>query len=149
MLPEMGDVERRLADMDDQGIDVAVLSINVPGIDWFPVADGPAIASEVNDELAALVAAHPERLQAIAALPMQDPEAAATELERRVETGFRGGLIFSNVAGTPLDAPEFAPVFETAAQFDAPLLLHPTYPLSAHTVDAYALIPTLGFVFDT
>jgi aminocarboxymuconate-semialdehyde decarboxylase len=149
VLPEMGDVERRLADMDDQGIDVAVLSINIPGIDWFPVADGPAIAREVNDELAALVAAHPDRLQALAALPMQKPEAAATELERCVDIGFRGGLIFSNVAGTPVDVPQFASVFEAAAHCDVPLLLHPTYPLTAKTVDAYALIPTLGFVFDT
>jgi aminocarboxymuconate-semialdehyde decarboxylase len=58
-------------------------------------------------------------------------------------------MIFSNVAGSPVDLPEFAPVFEAAAQFDVPLLLHPTYPLTAKTVDAYALIPTLGFVFDT
>ena len=31
VLPAMGDVELRLREMDQQGIDVAVLSINIPG----------------------------------------------------------------------------------------------------------------------
>jgi predicted TIM-barrel fold metal-dependent hydrolase len=57
--------------------------------------------------------------------------------------------MYSNVAGRSLDEPEFREVFEVAARLDVPILLHPTYPLSAKTVDAYALIPTLGFMFDT
>jgi hypothetical protein len=48
MLPAMGDIDRRLADMDAQGIDLAVLSVNVPGADWFPVVDGPAVARDMN-----------------------------------------------------------------------------------------------------
>jgi aminocarboxymuconate-semialdehyde decarboxylase len=149
VLPAMGDLERRLADMDEQGIDVAVLSVNIPGTDWFPASDGPAIAQEVNDELAGLVAAHPDRLAAMATLSMQAPEAAAAELERTHGLGFTGGMVFSNAAGAPLDTPECAVVFDTAARLGVPIYIHPTYPLSAKTVDAYALIPTLGFLFDT
>jgi aminocarboxymuconate-semialdehyde decarboxylase len=149
VLPAMGDLERRLADMDEQGIDVAVLSVNIPGTDWFPAADGPAIARDINDELADLVARHPDRLAAMATLPMQAPEAAAAELARTHSLGFRGGMVFSNAAGVPLDEPAKAVVFEAAAQLDTPLYVHPTYPLTAATVDAYALIPTLGFLFDT
>jgi aminocarboxymuconate-semialdehyde decarboxylase len=135
--------------MDEQGIDVAVLSINIPGVDWFPDSDGPAVAREVNDELADLVARHPERFRALATLPMQSPEAAAAELERTTAAGFRGAMIYSNVAGQPLDRPELRIVFETAARLRTPLFIHPTFPLTAGTVDAYALIPTLGFMFDT
>lgn len=149
ILPQMGDLERRLADMDEQGIDVAVLSVNVPGTDWFPAADGPAVAREVNDELADMVAAHPDRLAAMATLPMQDPQAAAAELERTHALGFSGGMVFSNAAGRPLDEPACEVVFDTAARLGVPIYMHPTYPLTASTLDAYALIPTLGFLFDT
>src|SRR5581483_8348731 len=81
-LPNMGDIELRLREMDEQDIDLAVLSINIPGVDWFPVSDGPAVAREVNDELADLVEQYPDRFVALATLPMQAPEAAAAELER-------------------------------------------------------------------
>jgi aminocarboxymuconate-semialdehyde decarboxylase len=149
VLPAMGDVELRLREMDEQGIDVALLSINVPGVDWFPAADGPSVAREVNHELADLVGRHPDRFMALATLPMQAPDAAAAELERVMATGFRGAMIYSNVAGRHLDDPALRVVFDTAARLEAPILIHPTFPLTAGTVDAYALIPTLGFMFDT
>jgi aminocarboxymuconate-semialdehyde decarboxylase len=149
VLPAMSDLDLRLEEMDRDGIEVAVLTINVPGVDWFPVGDGAAVARAVNDELADVVAAHPGRLEAMAALPMQDPEAAAAELVRTNAAGFKGGLVFSNVAGRSLDEPRFRVVFDTAAELDVPIFIHPTYPLSAATVDAHALIPTLGFLMDT
>jgi predicted TIM-barrel fold metal-dependent hydrolase len=149
VLANMGDVELRLADMDRQGIDVALLSINIPGVDWFPAADGAAVAHDVNDELADLVAARSDRFAALAVLPLQAPEAAAAELERVMASGFSGAMIYSNVAGRHLDQPELRVVFDTAARLEAPIYIHPTFPLTAATVDAYALIPTLGFMFDT
>jgi predicted TIM-barrel fold metal-dependent hydrolase len=149
MLPAMSDVTLRLREMDEHGIELAVLGVNVPGVDWFPVEDGPSVAREVNDELAELVAAHPDRLAAMAALALQAPEEAAAELERAAGRGFSGAMIYSNVAGRPLDQPQFEVVFDTAARLGVPLFIHPTFPLTAATVDAYALIPTLGFLFDT
>ena len=109
-LPTMSDLDLRLADMDRQGIAVAILGVNVPGVDWFPLADGPAVAREVNDELADVVAAHPERLAAMAALPLQAPEAAGAELERAAAAGFVGAMIYSNAAGRPLDDPRWGGV---------------------------------------
>lgn len=149
LLPNMGDIELRIRDMDEQGIDLAVISVNIPGVDWFPETDGPSVARAVNDELAALVAAHPTRLAALATLPLQVPEAAAAELERTFAAGFCGAQIYSNVAGEPLDDSQFQVLFETAARLGAPIFIHPTFPLTAPTLDAYALISTLGFVFDT
>jgi aminocarboxymuconate-semialdehyde decarboxylase len=145
----MADLELRLREMDAQGIDLAVISVNVPGCDWFPPAEGEAVARAVNDELADLVRAHPERLAALATLPMQNPEAAASELERTRGHGFAGAMVYSNAAGRQLDAPDLRVVFDTAAHLGVPIYVHPTFPLTAGTVDAYALIPTLGFLFDT
>jgi len=149
LLPAMVDIDRQLGEMSEDGIEFAVLSVNVPGADWFPASDGIAVAREVNDELADLIQRHPARLGALALLPMQAPEAAADELERAVKLGLRGAMVYSNVAGRALDDSEFQAVFDAAAKLDVPIMIHPTYPLSASLVDAYALIPTLGFLFDT
>ncbi|MEY2461738.1 MAG: aminocarboxymuconate-semialdehyde decarboxylase, partial [Acidimicrobiaceae bacterium] len=75
--------------------------------------------------------------------------AAAAELERTAAAGFRGALVYSNVAGHPLDEPRFRVVFDAAGELGVPIFVHPTYPLTASTLDAYALIPTLGFLVDT
>jgi len=149
IVPEAVDLATKIEHMDRAGVGVSVLSINIPGLDLFDPADAPSLARDVNDQLAEAVAAHPDRLQAFAALPMVAPEAAAEELERALGLGLRGAIVYSNVGGRSLDAPEFRQVFEAAARLDAALLLHPTYPLSAASVNVHALIPVIGFLFDT
>ena len=145
----MVDAEAQLVDMDSAAIDRAVLSVNVPGVDWFSAADGLAVAEEVNDELAELTRRHPDRFAALALLPMQAPEPAASELERAIGNGLAGAQVYSNVAGRDLDAAGCDAVFDAAARLDVPIMIHPTYPLSAAATDAYALIPTIGFLVDT
>ncbi len=77
--------DRRLAEMDASGIGCAVLSLNANGIQEIPeAAKAVELACEANDALAAAVAKRPDRFAALAALPMQDPHAAAAELERCV-----------------------------------------------------------------
>ena len=149
LLPAMVDLDAQLHDMDAAGIDFAILSVQVPGVDWFPAADGVAVARDVNDELADLTRSHPDRLAALALLPMQSPDEAAMELERAVAAGLKGGVVFSNVAGRDLDQAGIEPVVDAAAALDVPLMIHPTYPMSAAATDAYALIPTIGFLVDT
>lgn len=149
LLAEMIDLDRKIEHMDAGGVGVSVLSLNVPGLDMFDAADATAIARDVNDQFADAVAAHPDRLEALASLPMSDPDAAPAELERAIGKGLRGAIVYSNVAGRSLDEPQFRQVFDAAASLDAALLLHPTYPLSAPSLNVHALIPVLGFLFDT
>ena len=77
------------------GLDVQVLSLTTPALHHL----GPEsvdLARRTNDALAAAVARHPTRFQAMATLPMAVPEAAARELERCVKTlGFKGTLLCS------------------------------------------------------
>ena len=135
--------------MAREGIDVSVLTVITPSVEGLPAAEGAAVARGCNDELAEIVRRQPDRYAALAALPWQDPEAAAAELERAAALGLHGAQVPSNVAGTALDDPGLAPVFDTAARLGLPVMLHPAYPLSADTVAAYALPTTLGFLFDT
>ncbi len=117
----------RLPAMDAAELDVQVLSLNSPGIqaeDEAAVAVSRAAA--VNDLLAATVAEHPDRFAGFAALPLQDPQAAAKELERAVsQLGLKGALVNAHTQGRYLDDPEMRVVWEYATGLDVPLYLHP------------------------
>ena len=149
LMPAMVDLERQEREMGEAGVTRAVLTVNLPGVDWFGAADGVAISRDVNDELAQLSRDQPSRISALAVLPMQAPTEAAAELERAVGQGLRGAMIYSNIAGEPVDPVALSELLDVAVALDVPLTIHPTYPLSASTLDAYALIPTVGFLVDT
>ena len=126
--------ELRLAAMDAHGVDIAVLSLAAPCVQLIgDPAQAVTRTKESNDFMAEAVAAHPERFVAFAALPMQDPEAAADELERCVrELGFKGALVngYSNVGDriAYYDEDRFLPVWERLAELDVPFYLHPRNP---------------------
>jgi uncharacterized protein len=92
----------RLKDMDAGGIDLQVISHTASGIVLPPGDEGVRLAREANDQLAAAVAAHPDRFAGFAALPMTDPEAAADELERTVRSlGFKGAIVRTMANSAP------------------------------------------------
>lgn len=140
-----------LSQMDQLGIEVRVLSLATPLINY---AVRPPLAAEgariVNDELAALKAAYPGRFEAWAYLPMQSPEAAAEELGRAVrDLGLGGGHVSTNVGGRYLDDPAFSPVFEAAVRLDVPLFIHPSNPPGQDRLGRYELAVVSGYLFDT
>ena len=129
--------EKRLRLMDAHGMELMLLSLNAPAVQ--AVAD-PAravdLAARTNDYLAEEVARRPDRFQGLAALPMQDPDGAARELERCVrELGFRGALVngFSEIAGmgAPIyyDLTQYQGFWAAAEGADVPFYLHPRNPL--------------------
>jgi 2,3-dihydroxybenzoate decarboxylase len=127
-LPEIDAL--RLAAMDESGIDVAVLSLFQPGIQG-ERDTGTAIrkAKAVNDTLAERIARHSKRFSGFAAVPLQDPRAAADELERAVkELGFKGALINGHTLGVYLDDAGVLPFWERVAALDVPIYLHPANP---------------------
>jgi 2,3-dihydroxybenzoate decarboxylase len=117
----------RLEAMDAAGLDVQVLSLNSPGIQAEPdPATAVARAAAVNDLLAGVIAEHPGRFAGFAALPLQDPKAAAAELERAVtQLGLCGALVNAHTQGRYLDDPSLRVVWECAQGLDVPLYLHP------------------------
>jgi aminocarboxymuconate-semialdehyde decarboxylase len=78
--------------------------------------------------MAELVDKYPDRFSGyVASLPMNAPDLAVKEAERAFTQAHANGLqIHTNVNGLPLDEPQFLPIFETAAQHDKPVLLHPS-----------------------
>ena len=129
---------RRIAEMDRGGVELCILSLLSPGIQAIPnPAQAIASARRANDYLAGQVAKYPKRLKGFAALPMQDPQAAAQELTRCVkELGFCGALVngFSQIGETDsavfYDLPQYRPFWATVEQLDVPFYLHPRAPLA-------------------
>jgi predicted TIM-barrel fold metal-dependent hydrolase len=129
--------ERRLAEMDEAGIDIQVLSHGAPSGQKLSGPDAVELTRRVNDRLAAAIAAHPARLAAFAALPTCDPAAAADELQRTVERhGFKGAMIHGLANGKFLDGKEFWPIYARAEKLDVPIYFHPSLP-HAGVMEAY------------
>ncbi len=126
-LAEVG--EQRLQVMDDAGIDVQVLSVTAPGSQQVAAQHADGLSRAINDRCAQAVAAHPDRFNALATLPIQDPGAAIVEANRAItELGFCGVVINGHTQGRFLDAPEFSELLSAIEELDVPVYLHPTYP---------------------
>jgi predicted TIM-barrel fold metal-dependent hydrolase len=109
------------------------------------------MARRANDVLAAAVARHPARFQALATLPVAMPEEAALELERCIRTlGFKGTMLCGRVGTRNLDDPTLSPIFQSAEALGAPILLHPRVPDMAVRAAYYSgLAPEVDAAFAT
>ena len=85
----------RIAEMDRGSLEICILSLGAPGIQAIPdIRQANALARRANDYLAEHISKYPKRLKGFAALPLQDPQAAAQELTRCVkELSFCGALV--------------------------------------------------------
>lgn len=122
------DLEQRFRAMDEFGDFRQVLTLPSPPLEVMAGPEAsPAMARAANDQLADLVAAHPDRFIAfVASIPMNNPAESVVEMNRAVsQLGARGIQIFTNVAGKPIDAPEYQVIFAEAARLDVPILMHP------------------------
>lgn len=125
--------ELRLATMDRTGIELALLSLNAPAVQAILDRDeAVAVAVKANQRMAKAVKDHPDRYRALAALPMQDPEAAADELKRCVnELGFKGALVNGftqrDVEDSAIyyDVAEYRDFWAVVSDLDVPFYLHP------------------------
>jgi predicted TIM-barrel fold metal-dependent hydrolase len=153
--------EDRLREMDANGMQMMILSVNAPAVQAIPDRrKADEIARRANDFLAEQVARRPDRFQGFAALPMQDPELATRELERcMTQLGFRGALVngFSQVDNPEnvvyYDAPQYEDFWARAEQLDAPFYLHPRNPLASwsqiYEGHPWLLGPTWAFAQET
>src|ERR1043166_4540802 len=119
------EIEKRLAAMDEQAIDMEVLSINP-----FWYGKDREIAGTVvkiqNEKLAELCASKPDRFAAFASLTLQAPDLAVQELETAVKKqGLKGAAIGDSVAGSEFSDKKFDPVWAKAEELGVALFIHP------------------------
>ncbi len=111
----MLDPARQIADMDERGVDVhlvsAILAVTPTG--WAPPDVALELNRRYNDRIAEAARAHPSRLVGSCTLPLQDLDLALAELTRaHEELGLRVIQLPANVGGVYLGEPPFRPLWE-------------------------------------
>jgi aminocarboxymuconate-semialdehyde decarboxylase len=134
------DLDQRLRDMDRQGIDMQVL-IPVPFQAYYSVRNsvGHKAIQAINNKLASIAQSRPDRFLALGHLPLQDGDAAASEMERGVkELGLKGFQVLGSVNGTELSDRSLDPMWEMAEKLDTLMVLHPNgYPQGDRFLNHY------------
>ena len=124
----MLDPALQLAEMDERGIDVHVVSAAtaVQGTDWAE-PERQAELERLNNETAARFVAHaPDRFVGTFTLPLRDVGLALRELERAVdELGLRVANLPAQSQGDYLGRPRFAPLWEALAERGIVVFVHP------------------------
>lgn len=151
LFPEFHDVAAKLESMNSKGIDIAVIS---PAPPMFFYWAGPELAQRsarlVNDGIAEMVAARPERLRGMATVPLQHPDAAIAELERVVrEHGFRAVELGTSIEGAQLSEPQFRPFLRRAQELDVFIFAHPYYVGAKAGLECFYLTNLIGNPLDT
>ncbi len=123
---ETYDVGLRLKGMKKQNVDMQILSV-VPPMTYYALDKGlnRELSASLNEALLRITEENPDKFRCMAQIPLQDPTAAAKELERAVKKGHLGAQIGSNVAGKNLDDRALDVVWRKAVQLDVPIFIHP------------------------
>ena len=118
-------VNKRLADLDEMGIDVQAVSIN-PFWYWADVDLARKVIQIQNEKIAALCVAHPDRFVGLGSVALQHPSLAVEQIEEGVKKlGMRGFAIGGSVNGEDLSAAKFHPVWAKAEELEALIFIHP------------------------
>jgi uncharacterized protein len=129
---------RRLAHMDEVGIDVQVVSHGANSPSALDHPEAVELCRKVNDSLAEQISEHPSRFRGFATIPLHDPAVAADEMRRCInELGFVGTLVMGTCGGLFLDDERFDPVLRAAEEVDLPIYVHPGIPPNPVTTAYY------------
>jgi predicted TIM-barrel fold metal-dependent hydrolase len=142
--------QRPLAEMDQNGVATAVVSITSPGI-WFGNAQAPRkLARECNDYSARLVKDHPERFGFFATIPLPDTDGALREIEHALDVLKADGIGLMTSYGDkwPGDA-SLSAVFDELNRRGAVVYFHPTAPNCCHQLIRDIPDPLIEFPHDT
>jgi 5-carboxyvanillate decarboxylase len=123
-LQDLGDL--RLKHMDESGVDMQVIALTSPGVQFMDAPEAVSFAQFANDQLADAIRRHPTRFAGMIAVAPQDPGAAAKEIERGVnKLGMHSVIINSHTKGEYLSDPKYWDIFAAAEQHGVPIYLHP------------------------
>ena len=144
--------QRKIAYMDAHDIDISVISLANPWLDFLGADEAVPLARALNDDLEQLCAESRGRLFGFGVLPLHAPAAAAAEL-RRIATlpHLRGAIIGASMTGTTLDDPAFDVLWAAAEETGQFLFVHPHHGVGNEGFHGtgHALFLALGFTFET
>jgi aminocarboxymuconate-semialdehyde decarboxylase len=129
--PAYYDITEKIKFMDMHSIDISVISLANPWLDWVPANEAAEAAKRINDEVDAECARFPGRLFAFGTLPLSGGrEVIVKEIQRLTTLKYMRGVILGTTGlGKGLDDPELIPVFKALQDAKLPIFLHPHYGL--------------------
>jgi aminocarboxymuconate-semialdehyde decarboxylase len=136
----------RMRDMDKAGIDIQVVSMNMPAACYQAGArDGQRAARALNEGIAEFVAANPDRFVGMGAVPMQSAALAVKELDHAIGgLGLKGVSVLSNIAGHDLGEERFRKFWARAEQLGVPVFIHPQGFTQPQRLQKFFLTNTIG-----
>jgi len=156
MVDSLTNIDERIAAMAETGVDMQVLTLATPPPEqMFEQKLVERLVPVANDSIAQLVVDHPDRFVGTCSVDLRDPERASAELDRSVtELGLQGVQLFSNIAGRPLDHPDFEEFYSEVERLGVPIWIHPYRPEShadypTETESKYLIWYSLGWPMDT
>ncbi|KAM0716418.1 hypothetical protein Q7P37_007863 [Cladosporium fusiforme] len=155
--PEYYDIEQKVAFMDAHGIDISVLSLANPWLDWLPSESAARTAVEINDDVNVMCAKYPGRLFAFGTLPLSAPAGEVVKEISRISSleYMRGVIIGTSGLGAGLDDQSLDPIYAALEAHGQPIFLHPHYGLPSSVYGPRAgdyghVLPlALGFPLET
>ncbi len=128
--------------MDEQEIDVAVISISSPlGCEALPPEEATPLVDAYNEGIEEVVRGSGGRLQAMAATVLADVPAAADSVASLLDRGFAGVTVPSEAIALPERLERMAPLLDLVAERDRPLLVHPGPGLETPCEPAHPELP--------
>jgi predicted TIM-barrel fold metal-dependent hydrolase len=136
--------------MDKSGIEVSLMSLAQPGVQFGDPKKAAALARRCNEYSAELNARWPMRFGSLAVVPMWDVDEAVAEIDHSLrELKHQGVCLFASYGGKFLGDPWFDPVLAALNDRAAVVFVHPALHPSSRTLE----LPWPGFmmeyVFDT
>jgi len=146
IMPKLTDPRVRLRDMDAMGVDIQVVSMNLPtAAYWADGRTGQQVARACNEGIAEFVSAAPDRFVGIGAVPLQDIGRSVRELDHAVNAlGLKGVIIPSNIRTRDLGEERFRPFWARAEALGAVVYIHPRGFTHADRLEKFFLWNSVG-----
>ncbi len=149
LVPGHRDLDYREGVLQKHGVDKQVITFTTPGTHFEEPETAVEMAKHINNAFAAAVKER-QHFLSLATLPLNDPAASVTELERAMTTlGLPGAMVFSNVNGVALADAVYEPLWKKANELGAVIYIHPAHPLGVEAMEKFWLMPLVGFPMDT
>jgi 6-methylsalicylate decarboxylase len=142
-------LEDSISFMDENGIDVAALTLSSPGVPFKNREKARRAARSVNEAFAEYVSCYPSRIAAFATLPLPHIDDALSELDYALATLKLDGVGVMSNYGKYFATKLFDPILAALNEWSCPVHIHPVPPALSPEQD-FGLPPSLyEFTFET